>query len=498
MHISPPWLQAPILALRMYTAHGDLVADPGPEQVILQKLKAIDVENEPHKAYELHGAVGKLFRTTDGKGDQAIHHLEAARDAASKTGDKDSLMKARLELAEAYIDQERPSDSGHELAAASGLVTKNDYSVQLQRGRGHTKFELGSAVSALRHFEAAAESAEKPEDVVRLSCDSAMVQTCLGHAKKALEPLGWAIDVLRASRPNGKEVLELPLLSDELHDSLAAEVHLRLAEAFHYLASQSQDEPMMSSAASAEEHYEKALLFQQKSHSSKALLVKEAKKGLARLRSSLEQDTPVVLKPSLHCPNTKRAPWDPVNRAEVEAPDFVENIKDLLADKKYDVAASELQTTLRAYPRPYKNLHAASALNMLAEIDQLKGHVSDAARHFRQALQAVVFSKQSDDDACAEADKAYKNLEALKAKLPSSEQRFVTAALDIYRDHAAAMGMPLISVDSGSMFLKRKEDKGKTMADLINAANSDPMAEENSRTHQNAEVTKVKQTMVMF
>jgi tetratricopeptide (TPR) repeat protein len=465
MHILPPWLEAPLLQLRVYATSShqdnDNVATAGPEHAILQQLKALDAKHEPHKAYELHGAVGKLLRTADGKGDQAIQHLQAARDAASRTGDKDSLMSSILDLADAYIDQDRPSDSGKELAAASGLITDQDHSVHLQRGRGHTKFELGNPVSALRHFQAAAERADKPEDVVRIACDSAMVQTCLGHARKALEPLGEALDVLRASRRHANEIPELPTLPDDLHDTLAAEVHLRLAEAFHFLASQSQaDETTISSASSAEKHYKKALLLQERTHSSKPSLVKETKRGLARLRASLEQDLTVVMKPSLHCPNKKRAPWDPVNRAEVESADFLENIKELLEDQKYEVASSELQTKLRAYSRPYKNLHAASALNMLAKIELLKGHASNAARHFRQALQAVQFSGESDDDACAQAEKAYKGLEALKEKLPAMEQRFVIAALDVYSDHAAAIGMPSfqISLDSKSGFLKRKED----------------------------------------
>merc|ERR1719163_1471951 len=174
-----------------HTSHQEDAEFEGPEGVLVQQLKSVDVAREPEKAYMLHSAIGKILRSSGSQGKRVLHHLEAARDAAVRGGDPDAVLAAHLDLAEAYIEEGHSLDSQHELAVAEGVLPDHyaEHRVKLNRGHGRAKFELGHTVRALEYFEQAARTASKPEDVVRLACDSAMAQTCLGHASKALEPL---------------------------------------------------------------------------------------------------------------------------------------------------------------------------------------------------------------------------------------------------------------------------------------------------------------------
>jgi len=466
MHLLPPWLEAPLMRLRSTSEHGEFlrwttpqkydreVAEP--EGVLAQQLKNVDVVHEPMKAYTLHAAMGKLLQNSAGKGEKVLQHLEHARDAATRGNDPDALMAAHLDLAEAYINEGRAVDSQRELVVAARIMPDHfaEHSVKLNRMRGLAKFELGHPVSALRYFEMAARTASNPEDVVRLACDSAMAQTCLGHARKSLEPLRWALEVLQAAGKQSDEIMDDHEIPTATHNALAAEVHLRLAEAFHYIASASNGDADadvdVDSAASAEAHYKKALHLQSKSSNFKPLLVSEIKNGLARLDQNLGQDIQGVLKPSLHCPSHQVAPWDQptnVQPTNAEVSELTTRINELWAQDKYDLAVSEIKATLRGQPRPYSSLQAAAALNMLGETYRMQGSFSDAVKNFRQALYAVTACGVASGDAGSQAEKAYKGLKDLNSHVSLAEQRVVIAALHVYGEKAAKLGLPIVHTD---------------------------------------------------
>jgi len=254
--------------------------------------------------------------------------------------------------------------------------------------------------------------------------------------------LRGALEVLQEVRKAGAD----GALPAALQTSLAAEVHFRLAEAFHSMASETVDANMITNADFAEAHYKKASHLQQKSPSFKPLRISEIKKGLARLRQGLTQDLQGVLKPSLHCPSRPRAPWDPVKLTDVEDPEhslFVSKINDLLIDAKYDLAVKELKATLKAHARPYKSLKAAAALNMLGQTYRMKRDFPQAAKHFRQALHAVIACGGAAADVVSQAAKAYEGLKDVKGKVSSTDEHLADAALNQYRESAAKLGIPV-------------------------------------------------------
>jgi len=315
-----------------------------------------------------------------------------------------------------------------------------EHGFKLNRGHGRVKFELGHTLSALRYFEQAARNAVKPEDVVRIACDSAVAQTCIGHASKSLEPLRGALEVLQAAKKAGAD----SGMPAALHTSLAAEVHFRLAEAFHSIASESSaDADKISNSEFAEAHYKKALHLQQKSSSFKPLRDLAIKKGLARLRQSLTQDLQGVLQPALHCPILPRAPWEKAQPVDVEDPTFITKITELWAEHKYELATSELKAALKTHPRPYKSLQAAAALNMLGQTYRMQRNFPQAAKHYRQALHAVITCGGADADVNSQAVKAYEGLSDVKDELPQEDQHVAVAALHQYGARAAKLGIPV-------------------------------------------------------
>lgn len=444
MHFLPPWLEAPLMALRHRTSVPTSAEFAGPEGVLMHQLKSVDVSHEPGKAYALNSAIGKLLRNSDAQDGRVVHHFEAARDAAARSSDPDTLLAAHMDLAEAYGEQGRPLDAQQQLTVATSIMPNHfaEHGFQLNRGRGLAKFQLGHTKSALSYYEQAARNAAKPDDVVRIACDSAVAQTCLGHARNSLEPLRGALEVLQEVKKAGAD----GTLPAALQTSLAAEVHFRLAESFHSMASDSVDADMITNSEFAEAHYKKALHLQQKSTSFKPLRISAIKNGLARLRQGLTQDLQAVPKPSLQCPKQPRAPWDPVKITDVEDPEetaFIAKINDLLIDGKYDLAVSELKATLKAHPRPYKSLKAAAALNMLGQTYRMQRNFPQAAKHFRQALQAVTACGAKAAEVAPQGAKAYEGLRDVQGKLSSAEQPVAAAALKQYRERAAKLGIPV-------------------------------------------------------
>lgn len=422
-HLLPPWLAVHVLRLRT-KFHGPAfdANSYGPEHVLLQRLKNIDVAREPATAHSLHAAVGNMLRISDGQMKQAVHHFEAARDAAARTDDLDTLMISHLDLAEAYIEEGRPLDAQRETVAASGVLANHfeEHRSRLNRARGLAQFELGWTEKALQYFYEAAETATQTVDVVRASCAVAMAHACLGRADKSLHPLREALNLLQSARKANFRGGSMPT---DVYNTLAGEVHLRMAEAFHLARSPGHE----YNGDFAMAHYKKALYLQQ-SPIAKAKQLPKIKRGIAWLEKGAG--------PDLHCPKRPQAPWNaPTPSHSVTDAAFTARISLLMEEEKYNVVESELKTILRAHTRPYKKLEAAIALNMLGSLYRKQAKHAKAARQFAQALHASMACRGAQS---TEAQTAFEGLKDVKDKLSPADARVAAAEIEWYFDVSMA------------------------------------------------------------
>jgi len=414
MHLLPPSLLAPFLQLRAggRTAdeHNHGAEFSGPEGPLVQRLRKVNVVREPETAQALHSAIGNILRASGTQSKEALKHFEAARDAAVRGTDPDTKLASYLDVAEAYIEEGRALDSQHELAVASGVLANHfeENHARLNRGRGRAKFELGWTAVALEYFEEAAKSAVQPEDKVRVACDIAMAHTCLGQANKAVKTLREALDVLHAARKTSNE----QLMPDDLHSALAADVHFRLAEAFH----------SSKNSAFAKAHYSKALNLLQKLSGAKAKRVSAIRRGIKYLEHGID--------PELHCPRKSNLPWDKAPATPLKDATFVTKINLLLAEHRYDKAEEELKASLNTQSRPYKTLEASKALNILGDMYRKQSSFSKAAKQFRQALHAAIVCCGAGSD----AQTAYEGLRDVRTELSAEDQRVADATIDRYFD----------------------------------------------------------------
>lgn len=457
MHLLPSWLQGPILRLRSAGQgpsddDGAQLAGPKSVAVLLKRLQKIDQAREPATAYTLHLAIANTLRAAGTDSKEALQHFEAARDAAVRGTDTDAQLLSHLEVAEAYIEDGRPLDSQRELNVANAVLADNFSELwsRLNRGRGRAKFELGWTEQGLQYFEEAQKRAVQPADKAHAACDIAMANACLGHADKSLEPLRGALEVLNTARKAGSD----GGMPAALHSELAANVHFRLAEAFHSI----------HNLAFAKAHYAKALHLQPKLPGLKALRVSAIQRGLALLEKGVD--------PELRCPRLPRSPWDkakdPPKKMKESA--FVEKINALLAEHKYDVAEKELKEGLSTHSRPYGTIEAATALNMLGHLYRKQDNFVKAAKQYRQALTAVV---KCCGAGTAEATEAFEGLRDVKSELPwdgiASDQRVAAAAMELYLDVLKKKGLPLPSEedDSLELLIGEKDDSLKPPLALL-------------------------------
>jgi len=418
VHLVPPSLLAPFLQLhavgRTSDDHNHGAAFSGPEGVLVQRLRKVNVVREPETAQVLHSAIGNILRASGTQSKEALKHFEAARDAAVRGSDPDTKLASYLDVAEAYIEEGRALDSQRELVVASGVLANHfeENHARLNRGRGRAKFELGWTAMALEYFEEAAKSAVQPEDKVRIACDIAMAHTCLGQASKSAQPLQQALDVLHAARKAG-------IMPDDLNSALAADVHFRLAEAFH----------SSKNSAFAKAHYSKALHLLQKNPGAKAKRISAIKRGIKYLEHSID--------PELHCPKKSNLPWDKAPATPLKDATFVTKINFLLAEDRYDKAEEELKASLNTQRRPYRTMEAATALNILGNMYRKQSSFTKAAKQFRQALHAAIACCGAGNQ---EAQTAYEGLKHVKNELSAEDQRVAAAAIDRYVDVLKSSG----------------------------------------------------------
>jgi tetratricopeptide (TPR) repeat protein len=425
----PAWLAASVFKLRNSALHSieyplesddNDGASSGPVGVLLNQLKKVDATHDPEKAYSLHQAIGNIFRGSGTQSAEALRHFETARDMALKTADPDTQLLAHLDVAEAYIEQGRPGDSQHELAVASGALANHftELVSRLDRGRGRGNFELGFTESALGYFEQAEQVAVSPEDKVRSACDAAMARTCLGQAEQTLEPLKKALQVLHGIRKAGPDG-GMPTV---VQNTLFADVHFHLAEAFHVLKN-----PDFAKA-----HYMKALHLEKTSPRKRAQRLSALKMGITMLEHGSA--------PELRCPTISKLPWHDKPQGPPKTTSdggFMAKLDLLRAEGKFDLLESELKATLKDHRRPYKGLPAATALNMLGDLYRSQKKYSKAAKHFRPALQAAIACCGASN---TEAKTAYEGLQEVKGELSSDgaggydERRVAEAAIQHYLD----------------------------------------------------------------
>jgi len=451
----PAWLQAPLIRLRGVgqaqapDADGiGLAADfSDPTAALRQRLKTVDVVREHETAHALHTAIGSILRASGTQTKQAVQHFEAARDAAALGADQDTLLASRLDLAESYIDKGRALDSQHELTVATGVLADHfaEHRSKLNRLRGRAKFELGFFESALGYFKEAADQAVQPQDKVHAARDISMVHICLGKAGEAVQPLKGALDVLHAvQKANSKQFMAADgSLPAATQDSLAADVHFRVAEAHHSLFFSLLHSPhkhhfadSMQNSAFAEAHYKKALNLQQKSHSSNDNRIAQIKRGINHLDHGAG--------PELRCPHQPLVMPGSEARSPAETmkdTTFITKMNLLLAEQRYDVVESELKASLRKHSHAYKSHEDALALNMLGNVYVKQGQFSKAAKQFRQALHAATACCGARNQ---EAQSAYEGLKTIKSELSPSEQQVASAAIDVFFDNLEKAGVPTI------------------------------------------------------
>jgi tetratricopeptide (TPR) repeat protein len=374
----------------------------------------VDVAREPDRAYALHAAIGNILRASGTESEQALHHLEAARNAAVLGKDSDALMASYLNLAEAYTEEGRALDSQKELVAASGVLADNfeEHRSKLNRGRGLAKFEVGFMDRALEYFEEAAQTAVQPEDKVRSALAIAMVHTCREQSSKSVQTLQQSQEVLTAVK---KAVLKglVGGLPADVYNGLTAEVHFRFAEAYH----------AVKNSDFAKAHYMKALTMQQKLTNPNAKRISTIRRGLKYLDNGIA--------PDLHCPSRPGIQHEKKPVQNMQDSTFHMKVKLLLEEHRYDAVEKELKASLSSQSRPYKSEGSAIALNMLGELYQKQRDFTKAAKQFRQALNAVIVCCGAE---AQEAKKAYEGLRDVKAELPEYDARVAAAAIERYFD----------------------------------------------------------------
>jgi len=418
LHLLPSWAALSVSKIgsigRVPGDDADMNENSGPEAVLLHQLKDVDTERDPEKAYSLRAAIGNILRASGTQNAEALRHFEAARDIAVRLNDPDTQLLAHLDVSEALLDVGRILDSQRENTAASAFMAKHFIEIRsrLNRGRGRAKFELGFTDNALSYFDEAQKAAVTPEDKVRSTCLTAMARTCLGQATQTIQPLKQALEALQEIRKAGGDG-GMPAV---VQDALSAEVHFRLAEAFH----------SMDNDAFADAHYKKALHLERKAPLLNTQRISALKMGITMLK----HHSP----PDLRCPTISNLPW----HAKPQGPPkttsnsgFMAKIDLLQAEKKFDVVESELKASLSSQARPYKGLDAATALNMLGDLYLSQKNHAKAAKHFRQALSAAIVCCGGGNE---HAKKAYEGLEGVKGELSPDDQRVAQAAINRYLD----------------------------------------------------------------
>jgi len=402
------WLKAPFV-----TAPVKFDENAGPEAMLLGQLQSVDTTREPEKALPIHEALADMLRTDGAWNDQAILHLEAARDTAVRSGDADSILATRLKIAEAYIEMGRPKDAEAQLQAkplTNTLLTPDnvwEYMIKLDRASGRASFELGDILLASETFEAAAQIANQPDDIVRLACDIAAAHACLGHAQKALEPLRNALEVLgKAGKADSIPVSTLR--------SLAIEVHTRRAEALHSMG----DQP------SAKSSYEKVFTLQAKPTSSSLASASSIKASIENMENGIG--------PSLRCPGgaLKQRFHLPAQSASGNKA-FQAKIAALLKTHDYRKAEYELWNNLEAQKRPYKSLDATSTLISLGNLYLIpeKKSYYKAAQMFQKALPAALACCGASSP---EAKAAFEGLSYVQDVIPAKDRAKSAVAMQEY------------------------------------------------------------------
>jgi len=376
-----------------------------PESLLLKQLKNVDPMLEPEKARALHAAIANILRA-DGKLAKAIPHLEAARDAAERLEEADAILAARLELAEAYIEVGRPQLVEDELEPTSRLLTLDnfwEYSFRLDRANGRASFESGSIQMAVETFEEAARIASEPEDIVRIACDVAVAQACLGRAQRSLDTLRNALKVL----DNEDKADTMPAA---LHKALAMEVHTRLAEAFH----------SMGDIVSAKKHYEQASRLQPKK-----------KRGIIR--------RDIGPAPKLRCPGGARTQQFQMPSHTDAGRAFKAKVSSLLKARSYRKAEYELWNYLETQQLPYKSFEATTTLLTLGELytSSDRKDYYKAAHCFLKALQAALSCCGAHSP---EAKTAFQGLTHVEDVLPTKDRAAAASAMQEYGNAADKFG----------------------------------------------------------
>jgi len=402
------WLKAPFV-----TAPVKFDENAGPEAMLLGQLQSVDTTREPEKALPIHEALADMLRTDGVWNDQALLHLEAARDTAVRSGDADSILATRLKIAEAYIEMGRPKDAEAQLQSkplTNTLLTPDnvwEYMIKLDRASGRASFELGDILLASETFEAAAQIANQPDDIVRLACDIAAAHACLGHAQKALEPLRNAAEVLKkAGKADSIPVSTLR--------SLAIEIHTRRAEALHSMG----DQP------SAKSSYEMLLALQAKPTSSSLASASSIKASIENMENGIG--------PSLRCPGgaLKQRFHLPAQSASGNKA-FQAKIASLLKVRDYRKAEYELWNNLETQKRPYKSLDATSTLISLGNLYLIpeKKSYYKAAQMFQKALPAALACCGASSP---EAKAAFEGLSYVQDVIPAKDRAKSAAAMQEY------------------------------------------------------------------
>lgn len=418
-HSLPSWIQVPFLRLQGLISDpiADKEASARPEDLLTQQLKSVDAMQDPERARTLHAGIAKILRAEGTDIERAIHHLEEARNAAVRSDDANTILEARLELSELYIEAGRPQEVDRELDGALRLLTNDnfwEYSVKVDRMKGIAEFESGSIDLALDYFQDAANTAVEPEDIVRCASDIAMAHACLGRAQKSLKPLRDALEVLGNARKSD-------IMPADLHRTLAVEVHTRLAETFH----------AMGDTVSSKTHYIKASDLQPKLQSPMTQHSSAIKNGIKALENGSG--------PPLRCPGGARSQSFKLRTQTDAGKAMRAKVKALLAGNEHKKAELELWNYLETQKQPYKSWEASTALISLANIYLSSDRQSyyKAFHCFRQALRASLACCGAHS---SEAKSAFEGLSYVQNMLPTKDQAAAAAAMQEYLDAAESFG----------------------------------------------------------
>lgn len=401
----PSWLQVPYLTPNVIS-NEPVMESSGPEAVLLRQLKNADVMRSPEKAHTLHVAIANILRSDGAQMTRVLQHLLAARVAAEATDEADTILTARLELADAYIEAGRHQDAEHELDSKATyplLSPENffEFGVRLDRTNARARFEAGDIQFSLETLEPAVDTAVQPEDVVHIACDIAKAHTCLGHAQKSLEPLRNALEVLENAR-------KAETMSMAMYRALEVEAHARLAEAFH----------SMGDVASAKAHYRRA---------SHPQTIDAIKTSIANLEKGVG--------PTLRCPGGARVQRFQLRTQRDAGKNVKGKVSSLLAANEYSKAEIELWNYLETQRKPYKSLEAATTLTSLGNI-----YLSAERKSYLKAGHCFIKALQASLSCCgprsAEAKAAFQGLSFVEDVLPTKER---SKAANVMREYLNAV-----------------------------------------------------------